>query len=180
MSNGAMVLWFTGLSGSGKSTIANALFKELEKRHKKAFILDGDAIRNTVHRHLSFSPEDIQQNNALVAKLCVKYQEKYDVIIVPIISPFIESRQNARRIVGDRFVEVYIKASLDKVIQRDTKGLYKKAMAGEIPNFIGIDPKVPYEQPLEPDILLDTEELDIATAAKHLLEFVFTPADRVP
>lgn len=170
----ALVLWFTGLSGSGKTTIAHELHKALEKANRKVLILDGDSIRSSVHRHLRFSPKDIRKNNALVAKLCVKYQGEYDVIIVPIISPFIKSRQNARRIVGHRFVEVYIKASLNKVIERDVKGLYKRAISGRIPNFIGIDPNVPYEEPLDPDILLDTEKEDIRTSTKRLLEFVLT------
>lgn len=168
----ALVLWFTGLSGSGKTTIANRLCIALEKHHKKVLVLDGDAIRSTVHRHLRFTPEDIKRNNEQIARLCVKHQTEYDVIIVPIISPFIESRQKARQIIRNGFVEVYVKASLETVAERDVKGLYKRAIAGEISDFIGVDPSVPYEAPHTPDIILKTENEDIPGVTKRLLEYV--------
>ena len=169
----AFVLWFSGLSGSGKTTIANELYQCLTKNeHRKVKILDGDVIRNTIHRHLGFSPEDINENNVLIAKLCVEYKNEYDVITVPIISPFIESRQKARRIIGDRFFEVYVKTSLETLIKRDPKGLYKKAQSGELSGFIGVDSSSPYEPPPKPDIVLDTEKEDVKCATRKLVEFL--------
>lgn len=169
----AFVLWFSGLSGSGKTTIANELYQCLTKNeHRKVKILDGDVIRNTIHGHLGFSPEDIKENNFLIAKLCVKYKNEYDVIIVPIISPFIESRQRARRIIGDRFFEVYVKSSLETLIKRDVKGLYKKAQSGELPSFIGVDPITSYEPPSKPDIVVDTETEDVKCSTTKLVEFL--------
>src|SRR3989338_2805235 len=122
----AKVLWFTGLSGSGKTTIALALQKELEKRNKKFKVFDGDVVRQKLHKHLGFTPEDIKENNRLIAELCLKQINKYDFILVPIISPFRESRENARKILGNSFIEVYVKALLETVIERDVKVYYKK------------------------------------------------------
>jgi len=148
----AKVLWFTGLSGSGKSTIASGVSEKIRENNYSVKILDGDVIRNSVHTHLGFSPNDIKENNIKIAKICKKLLQSYDFILVPIISPFKNSRQNAKRIVGKSFVEVYIQSDLKIVIKRDVKGLYKKALKGEIVNFIGIDPSVPYEPPENPDI----------------------------
>ena len=167
----ALVFWMTGLSGAGKTTIANR-FSELAKQEgKTTCILDGDSIRNNIHRHLSFAPEDIKKNNELIAKLCLKQMNKYDLIIVSIISPFAESRKRAKETIGSSFLEVYIKVSLDTAIKRDVKRLYKKALNGEIDNFIGISSNTPYEVPKRTDITLDTEKLSVEEAAKALMEF---------
>jgi len=166
------VLWFTGLSGSGKTTIAINLFKELIRKNYKAKILDGDEIRESIHTDLGFSPEDIELNNQKVASLCKKLVKEYDIIIVPIISPFSRSRKLARKIIGAEFVEVYIKSSLANVISRDVKGLYKKALKGEIDNFIGIASNVPYEIPKSPDFTLDTNEEKISESVTKLLKFI--------
>lgn len=166
------VLWFTGLSGSGKTTIANCLYKKLLKINYKVKILDGDEIRDSIHTDLAFSPKDIELNNQKIAYLCKEIVESYDTIIVPIISPFSRSRKLARKIIGVEFFEIYIKASLDNVISRDVKGLYKKALAGEIDNFIGIDPIVPYEIPKFPDLTLDTNKEKISESVTKLLKFI--------
>lgn len=168
----AIVLWFTGLSGSGKSTIARGLERELISKGKSVLILDGDEVRKTLHTHLGFTPEDIKKNNELIAELCITNRNKYDVICVPIISPFIESRMNAKRMIGRKFREVYIKSTVDTVISRDRKGLYKKALKGEIDNFIGISKSVPYEEPINADIVIDTNASDAASCTKMLHEFV--------
>src|SRR3989338_2108971 len=132
------VLWFTGLSGSGKSTIADSLSNILKAKGYKIKILDGDVVRNTLHRHLGFTRKDILLNNKLISQLALKYLDTHDIILVPIISPYKIGRENARKLLGKHFTEVYIKASLKKCIRRDVKGLYKKALDGEIKNFIGI------------------------------------------
>jgi len=166
------VLWFTGLSGSGKTTIANSLSEILIKQNYKVKILDGDEIRESIHSDLGFSPEDIAVNNQKVAFLCKEMIGTYDFIIVPIISPFSRSRKIAREIIGLHFFEIYIKSSLDYVISRDVKGLYKKALNGEIDNFIGIDPTVPYEIPTNPDIIIDTKTEKISESVLKLLKFI--------
>ena len=166
------VIWFTGLSGSGKTTIALALKQRLDAQGKKVLILDGDDVRAKINRRLGFSREDIKKNNELIAGICVANRSKYDVICVPLISPFTESRANARRMIGPKFTEVYIKSTLDAVIERDAKGLYKRALKGEIDNFIGISRSVPYEEPTCADIVIDTGALDAAACTRTLHEFV--------
>ena len=151
------VLWFTGLSGSGKSTIASGLSKKLLENNYSVKIIDGDEIRESAHAHLGFSYNDISENNKKIAVICRELLQKFNFILVPIISPFKTSRLNAKKIIGESFVEVYIKSNLKTVINRDVKGLYKKALKGEINNFIGISSNVPYEPPENPNIILDTE-----------------------
>ena len=128
----AAVFWFTGLSGAGKSTIACALKSRLELKGVSVLILDGDYVRKHLHKHLGFSDSDIKQNNLLIAKLCINNRNKYEVILVPIISPFKSSRQLARNMLGNKFYEVYLSVDLDTVVERDVKGLYAKAIDGEI------------------------------------------------
>jgi len=153
----AMVLWFCGLSGSGKSTIAGNLKKKLLEREYAVLVLDGDDIRKRLHHNLGFTPNDIKLNNHLIAQYCCENKNKFDFILVPIISPFTESRENARRMIGSRFIEVYIKCSLTVCKKRDPKGLYKKAENGEIANFIGIARENPFQPPENPDIEIDAE-----------------------
>lgn len=168
----AIVLWFTGLSGSGKTTIARALERTLVAEGRSVLVLDGDEVRRTLHAHLGFTPSDIKKNNELIAKLCIASRDKYDVICVPIVSPFIESRLAARRMIGRNFREVYIKSTIETVIMRDGKGLYKKALKGEIDNFIGISKSVPYEEPVNADIVIDTNSSDAAACVDMLGRFV--------
>ena len=108
MKNKAFVLWFTGLSGSGKTSIAKSIKLIVEDQGKKVLILDGDKIRDKKHKDLGFSPRDIKLNNSLIAELCLKNIYKYDLILVPIISPFRDSRFHAKELLGNRFKEVYI------------------------------------------------------------------------
>lgn len=167
-----IVLWFTGLSGSGKTTIAHVLEKELKKLGKTVIVLDGDVVRATFHKHLTFSREDIRENNRLTAELAKKKMAEANVVIVPIISPYAEDRVMVRKIVGDGFVEVFIDAHLDVVIKRDVKGLYKKALAGEIKDFIGVATTHPYEKPEKPDIRIDTTKLSVEESVQLLLTFL--------
>ncbi|MCB9721135.1 MAG: adenylyl-sulfate kinase [Candidatus Omnitrophica bacterium] len=159
--NDQRVYWLTGLSGSGKSTIAEAFRNQVMSQGKSVSILDGDTIRAKLHRHLDFSVEAIKENNRRIAQLCCEEMSEFDYVVVAVISPFRESRLVSREIIGNAYCEVYVRASLDAVKKRDPKGLYKKALAGEIPNFIGIAPEVPYEPPLTPDITLDTESMSV-------------------
>lgn len=166
------VLWFTGLSGSGKSTIASGVSKILRKHNYSVKILDGDKIRKSIHVNLGFSPDDISKNNKKIAIICKELLHDYDFIIVPIISPFKASRFNAKNIIGKSFVEVYIKSNLKTLIKRDVKGLYAKALKGEIDNFIGIDPIVPYQPPVNPNIILDTENETINESLQKMYEYL--------
>ncbi|TRZ53308.1 adenylyl-sulfate kinase [bacterium] len=163
------VLWFTGLSGSGKSTIADKVSIILSQSRKKVAIFDGDVIRNTIHKGLRFTPEDIKENNRKVALLCLENKGLYDFILVPVISPFHESRAYARNVLSPCFIEIYVKADLSECIKRDVKGLYKDALSGLIDNFIGISPSTPYEEPLDPDICLDTIRQDVDESVSQLL-----------
>lgn len=164
-----IVLWFTGLSGSGKTTIAQHLSKELQDLKKTVAIFDGDIVRSQFHKHLGFTPEDIKENNRLIAQLCLKNISSFDYIIVPIISPFSSSRELARKAIGSSFIEVYIQTSLEECIRRDVKGLYAKALRGKIPNFIGIDPNIPYQPPLSPEITINTTQTSPSQAISLIL-----------
>jgi len=166
------VLWFTGFSGSGKTTIATKLKDRLEKQGKKVRIFDGDDVRNTLHRHLGFTPQDIMENNRLIAELCLKHSSDYDYILVPIISPFKESRKMARELLKGGFIEVHVNCHLKKCIERDVKGHYKKALAGEIKNFIGIAKENPYEPPENPEIILDTFRETPSESVERLIKFL--------
>lgn len=164
----AVVAWLTGLSGAGKSTIAGQAADLLRADGRCVQILDGDVVRTELHRHLGFSPADIRENNRLIAGLCTASARTYDVILVPIISPFRDARAAARAEIGASFVEVYVRASMSEVMRRDPKGLYQQVRAGRLTGLIGLSPDVPYEAPEAPDIVLDTEATDAATCARQL------------
>ena len=166
----AFVLWFTGLSGSGKTTIALELKKKLVDKGKKVDILDGDSIRDSINLHLGFSRNDIRENNLTIAKIAKERLLNYDFILVPIISPYKNDRTEAKRIIGaENFFEVFINTPIDECINRDPKGLYKKALNGKIKNFIGICNDTPYEEPAQPDILVQTENLSINESVNKIL-----------
>lgn len=154
----ARVFWFTGLSGVGKSTISQAAMLRLELNGMKVLILDGDAVRSELHLDLGFSESDIKENNRLILELCVKHQKEYDIILVPIISPFIHSRSEARKKLGTKYFEIHLDAGLEILHKRDTKGLYKKARNNQIDNLIGVSKKSRYEPPTNPDLRINTEK----------------------
>ncbi|TSC96843.1 MAG: adenylylsulfate kinase [Parcubacteria group bacterium Athens1014_26] len=166
------VIWFTGLSGSGKTTIASAFCERLNSCGKKVFILDGDEIRSKLHKHLSFSREDIKENNHLIAMMAKEKISEFDFILVPIISPYRDDRQAARNLLGENFIELFVDTSLKECIKRDVKGLYKKALNKEIANFIGVSDSNPYEFPRVPDIHLNTENLSIDECVSIILEYL--------
>jgi len=166
------VAWFTGLSGAGKTTIADRASDILTELGLRVLSLDGDAVRATLNRHLGFSGADIRENNRLIANLCLESLAEYDVILVPIISPFKDSRAAARVLLEKNFSEVYVHASLEEAIRRDPKGLYQKALDGSLAGFIGIAADVPYEKPDAAEITLDTEKENMETCAQHLVKFL--------
>ena len=164
------VLWFTGLSGSGKTTIAELLKREFDKFGKNYVVFDGDEVRRKLHRHLGFTPKDIKENNRLIVGLCNEAIEGVDYIIVPIISPFRESREEARKVFGEKFVEIYVNCSYNECRKRDPKGLYMKAENGRLENFIGLH--IPYEPPKNPEIEIDSIRNRPEEAVKKILSFL--------
>lgn len=151
------VIWLTGLSGSGKSTIANELSLRLQKLGKLSYTLDGDNIRMGLNKDLGFSEEDRKENIRRIAEVAKLLSDSGVIVITSFISPFIEERNKAKEIIGEEnFIEVYISTPLDICEWRDPKGLYKKARKGEIPFFTGIDS--PYEAPINPDITIQTDK----------------------
>lgn len=170
----SVVIWFTGLSGSGKSTIAAKLKETLEAQGKQVAVIDGDDIRKEKHAHLGFSREDIRENNRLIAELALAKTRGSDIVLVPIISPYREDRAMARSIIGHRFIELFVNAPLETCIERDPKGLYKKALAGEFPNLIGLGESNPYEVPEAPDIEIKTAALSAGECADKIMNFFET------
>ena len=163
------ILWFTGLSGSGKSTIANALEGELFKAGHHSYLLDGDNIRLGLNKNLGFSDADRTENIRRIGEVAKLFAEAGLIAITAFISPFRADRDLVRSIVAPgEFIEVFVRAPLNVCEQRDPKGLYKKARAGAIKQFTGIDS--PYEEPLKPEIVLDTDQQDLQACVKTLLE----------
>jgi adenylyl-sulfate kinase len=159
-------LWLTGLSGAGKSTIAHAVGERLRADGGRVEILDGDEIRLNLSKGLGFSREDRDTNIRRIGYVA-KLLTRNGVAVIPAaISPYRAVRDEVRRDIG-AFVEVYVNASLDECIRRDTKGLYKKALAGEIPQFTGVSD--PYEPPEHPELVVDTEREDLATSTRRVL-----------
>ena len=153
-----VTLWLTGLSGSGKSTIARALEEDLIRRGLPSYVLDGDNIRHHLNRDLGFTPEDRTENIRRVGEVAKLMTHAGLVVIAAFISPYAADRDRARSIQGPgNFLEVYLSADLATCEGRDPKGLYKRARAGEIPEFTGIS--APYEPPKSPEIVLDTARL---------------------
>jgi adenylyl-sulfate kinase len=167
--------WFTGLSGSGKTTVANGVKPELEAKGYTVFIIDGDEVRQNSNRRLGFSSEDIKENNAFIVEICEKNKVKFDVILVPIISPFKECRRKARERLGNNFYEIYFSAGLDCVVRRDVKGLYQKARQKVIKNMIGFSRDgVDYEVPENPDAIINTEEEPPEISVINFRDFVIS------
>ncbi len=166
-----LVLWMFGLSGSGKSTIARALENDLYLRGIHSKLLDGDNLRSGINNNLSFSIEDRTENIRRAAEVSKLFMENGDVVICSLVSPTIEIREQARLIIGkNNFKEVYVNAPFDVCASRDVKGLYKKALAGEIKNFTGLDS--PFEGAENPFVELKTDEKDLDTCKNELVELV--------
>ncbi len=160
-------LWFTGLSGSGKSTVANEVEKRLAAIGKHTMLLDGDNIRMGLNRDLGFTETDRVENIRRIAEVSKLMNDAGLIVLTSFISPYEADRKNAADIIGGCFVEVYISTSLEECERRDVKGLYQKARAGEIPNFTGISSK--YEIPVSPDVTVDTENLSVDEAVDAVM-----------
>ncbi len=165
------VVWFTGLSGSGKSTIARACEEALLKDRRFAYVLDGDEIRTGLNKDLGFSMDDRTENLRRIAEVARLFAECGVICITSFISPLKSSREEARQVAGDaRFFEVFIDAPLDVCEQRDPKGLYRKVRAGEIPEFTGIGSS--YEPPVNPDLHIRTDKTSIQDAVAGVLQTI--------
>ena len=166
-----IVIWFTGLSGSGKSTLANAVEKILYERNHLTFVLDGDNVRHGLNKDLGFSPEDREENIRRIGEVAKLFSDAGVIVMTAFISPYKKDRDLARVMVDEnRFVEVYCSCSLDVCEKRDPKGLYKKARAGEIKQFTGID--APYEAPDNYEIIIETDKQSLEESALELLDYL--------
>jgi adenylyl-sulfate kinase len=160
-------IWLTGLSGVGKSTIANLLADRFRGKGAKVEVLDGDALRTTLCKGLGFSRGDREENIRRIAFLC-ELLNRHDVMtIVAAISPYRTGREEARKKIP-KFIEVYLTCPLEVLIKRDTKGLYQRALTGQIPNFTGVSD--PYEPPLAPDLTIDTSQESSTEAVERVID----------
>ena len=165
------VVWFTGLSGSGKSTIANRLEHKLNERGYHTYLLDGDNVRNGLNSDLGFSKEDRVENIRRIAEVARLFVDAGIIVLVAFISPFRDDRLKARRLIGDSdFFEIFVDTPLEVCIERDPKGLYKKALRGEIEEFTGIDS--PYEPPEKPDLVVKTVQTSPDDAAESVFNLL--------
>ena len=166
-----VTIWLTGLSGSGKSTIAVELEHALIENRHQAYILDGDNIRHGLNKNLGFSPEDRTENIRRIGEVAKLFTEAGIITITAFISPYREDRDAVRRLLNDgEFIEVYVKCPLDVCEERDTKGLYKKARAGEVKDFTGIS--APYEEPLNPELTIDSSKLTVEESTRTVLNYL--------
>jgi adenylylsulfate kinase len=167
----AAILWFTGLSGSGKSTLAQAVEKMLFLRRCHTYILDGDNVRFGLNRDLGFSPEDRTENIRRIGEVANLMMDAGTICLTAFISPYRVDRQGAREIAPEgKFIEVYTKCSLEECERRDPKGLYKKARAGEIPEFTGIS--APYEEPETPEVVVETDQHTLEECVQQIVDYL--------
>lgn len=165
------VIWFTGLSGSGKSTISVALEKALFEEGKHSYRLDGDNVRHGLNKNLGFSPEDRKENIRRIGEVSKLLVDAGTIAITAFISPYREDRDEVRDILEDgEFIEVYTECSVEECEKRDPKGLYEKARSGEIKEFTGIS--APYEAPKQPEITINTETQSIDESVEHILNYL--------
>lgn len=162
------VIWLTGLSGSGKTTIANCLAKELQEKFVKPILLDGDEVRNLFKQH-GFDEDARKNHNLNIGYMASLLEKQGNIVIVSLISPYGETRDAVRNICSN-FIEVYVATGLDICIQRDPKGLYKRALAGEIKEFTGIS--APYHAPLSPEITIDTARMTPVECSEKILSYL--------
>ncbi|OQZ02604.1 MAG: adenylyl-sulfate kinase [Candidatus Brocadia sp. UTAMX2] len=171
MKQKGVTIWLTGLSGSGKSTIAVELEHALLENKHLAYILDGDNIRHGLNKNLGFSPEDRTENIRRIGEVAKLFTDANMIAITAFISPYRQDRDNVRKLLKDgEFIEIYIQCPLEVCEQRDTKGLYKKARAGEVKEFTGIS--APYEEPLHPELTVDTSKMTVDESTRAILNYL--------
>jgi adenylylsulfate kinase len=169
--HGSGLLWFTGFSGAGKSTIAHGVEKELFKRGVRSYVLDGDNVRHGISSDLGFSREDRLENIRRIVEISKLFVDARLIVLASFISPYKEDRDFVRtEFQGDNFFEIHIKCSIEECQRRDPKGMYQKARQGIIKNYTGIS--APYEEPESPDLMIDTESTDIAGSIQIVLQFM--------
>jgi adenylylsulfate kinase len=166
-----ILLWFTGLSASGKSTVANEVAFRLYKDGKLTYVLDGDNIRHGLNKNLGFSPEDREENIRRISEVGNLFADCGVITSTAFISPYRKDRDFARSLLSEgKFIEIFVDASVETCEKRDPKGLYKKARSGEIPQFTGIS--APYEAPLNPEITLDADSLSIEEEVQQVINYL--------
>lgn len=163
-------LWFTGLSGSGKTTISNILEETLKQSGYKVEVLDGDVVRTNLSKGLGFSKEDRDINIKRIGFVCNLLSRNGVIAIAAAISPYREVRNSVRELVGDGFIEIYCECPLEVLVERDVKGLYKKALAGEIENFTGVSD--PYEEPENPEVMVYSSTETPEESAERILNYL--------
>jgi len=166
MNNNGFTIWFTGLSGSGKSTLSDVVEHRLRERGRNVEVLDGDVVRTNLSKGLGFSREDRDTNIKRIAFVCKLLTRNGVACISAAISPYIETREWARREIGN-FVEIYVKCPIDVCRQRDVKGLYKRADAGLLKGFTGVDD--PYEEPLDAELIIESDKVSIEEGADLIM-----------
>ncbi|MED3882353.1 adenylyl-sulfate kinase [Priestia megaterium] len=167
----SFVLWFTGLSGSGKSTVANAVAKALFDKNIRNYVLDGDNVRFGLNKNLGFSAEDRTENIRRIGEVSKLFVDSGQVVLTAFISPFQEDRAQVREILeGNEFLEVYVECPLEECEKRDPKGLYKKARSGEIRDFTGIDS--PYESPANPELTINTSTQSVEECVQTVIAYL--------
>jgi len=173
----SFLLWFTGLSGSGKSTVANAVEQVLFKEGISTYLLDGDNIRQGLNKDLTFTQEGRKENIRRIAEVSNLLVDAGTVVLAAFIAPYEKERENIRTIVGaENYVEVYMTTSLEACERRDVKGLYEKARKGEISDFTGVSS--PYEQPVSADLEIDSEKTSVDEAVEMILKKIRTKLER--
>ena len=171
----SVVIWFTGLSGSGKSTLAHAVEEILFNKGCRTFVLDGDNVRHGLSSNLDFSKKDRKENIRRIGEVTKLMMEAGLIIMTAFISPYKEDRIAVRNLIPDGdFIEIYCKASLETCEARDVKGFYKRARAGEIKNYTGIDS--PYEVPNNPELIIDTDKETLDESVSRIVSFLQTKA----
>ncbi|MBU4034737.1 MAG: adenylyl-sulfate kinase [Proteobacteria bacterium] len=167
----SMALWFTGLSGAGKSTLAHAVEERLFSMGANTYVFDGDNVRHGLCRDLGFSREERSENIRRIAEMVKLFLDAGIIALTAFISPFREDRQRVREILGpENFFEIYCRCSLETCEQRDVKGIYRKARLGEVPHFTGIT--APYEEPEQPDLVLDTDRQTLAECVEAVVKAI--------
>ncbi|HXX57054.1 MAG TPA: adenylyl-sulfate kinase [Thermodesulfovibrionales bacterium] len=165
------VLWFTGLSAAGKSTLANALCQRLHLMGVKSYVLDGDNIRHGLNKNLGFSPEDRKENIRRIGEVAKLFVDAGVIAMTAFISPYREDRDNVRALLKeDEFIEIFLRCPIEECERRDPKGIYKKARTGEVKEFTGIS--APYEEPAHPEIILDTDKLTLEEAVEAVMRYL--------